>query len=171
MAQEQQVDLNGEGSTDYGDKTPFLPFGDGTYTTRLLKIYYHKGFKAGKTYRAKVKVLKSDRADVKEGHSYALQFKIGGEKETQIQARARQIRAFVAAHFGADPSDKSFDGNGALKTLCDLSNADALAKDAESTFDVEIVCRDKQVEENGKKLTNSDGSPKMVTNQFYNPVT
>jgi len=163
-------DLNGKGMTDYGDRTPFLPFGEGRYTTRLQKIYFHEGFKAGNTYRSKVLILSSDRKDVKEGELYAIQLKLDGKDPLQKAARARAVRSYVAAHFGADPADAAFDGNGALDSLIKLSDADALAKDADTTFEIEIVCKDKQVEENGKKVNNSDGSPKMFTNQYYNPI-
>lgn len=155
--------------TDYGDRTPFLPFGEGRYTVNLRKFFFHEGFK-GNAYRTKFIVEKSNRGDVKEGDEYAVQFPLDGTK-LQRPARARQLRAFVAANFGADPADVAFDGNGAIDSLSKLSDADGLGKDGDSTFRIEIVCRDRQAtDEDGKKLTNPDGSPKMFTNQFYNAI-
>lgn len=168
---EENLDLNGEGSTDYGDKTPLLPFGEGRYLVLVRKFMFHKGYK-GKAYRCKYKVIESDRKDVKEGYEYMTHLKVGGDKPDTEKARLRAVRSFVAAMFSADPADKGFDANDAQKTLLELSAADQLGDgEGQEQFVIEIVCRDKQISDAKTKalVFNADGSPKMITNQFYNP--
>lgn len=167
-APERHIDLNSEGATDYGDQTPFLPYGDGRYKVRLTAFLFHDGFK-GRAYRMKFKILESSRDDVEVGDIYMTQFKLGGDNVNQKRARMRQLRAVVAACYGQDPADESFDGNEALDTLCALSAANELNKDPDSTFDIEIVCRDKVLidDKTKKPFVDENGNPKKVTNQFY----
>ena len=57
-----QVDLDSdEKLRDYGDQTPFYPFGESECDAELVSFLYHDGYK-GKAYRAKVKITKSERA-------------------------------------------------------------------------------------------------------------
>lgn len=162
-----EVDLNGEKMTDYGNNTPFIPFGEGKYTAQLLHLAYHKGFK-GKAYRAKVKILTSDRKDVNVGYDYAIQYKLSDD-ELKKEIAMKGLRATCAAVFDGDPADKAFDGNGALKTLLDASTEDELEG---MDLKFEIVSREKQAVDKVTKelIFNKDGSPKMFTNQFYNKV-
>lgn len=162
-----EVDLNGEKMTDYGNNTPFLPFGEGKYTAQLLHLAFHKGFK-GKAYRAKFKVLTSDRKDVNVGYDYATQFKLSDD-ELKKEIAMKGLRSLCAAIFSADPSDKEFDGNRALKTLLDASTEDELAA---LDMKFEIVSREKQATDKVTKalVFDKDGKPKMFTNSFYNKV-
>lgn len=161
------VDLNEEKLRDYGDQTPFLPFGASKVTVKLTAVLFHDGFR-GKAYRAKFDVLKADREDIKVGYTYCIQFKLSDDK-LQKEIKMKQLRSFVAAVFDADARDEAFDGNEALDTLLALTEADELAK---ADMKVEIVSIDKQqVDKTSKEgKTNKDGSPKMVTNQFFNSV-
>lgn len=161
------VDLNDKKLSDYGDQTPFLPFGQSKITARLTAMVFHKGFR-GKAYRAKFEVLKSDRDDIKVGYTYCIQFKLSDD-QLQTEIKMKALRSFVAAAFSADPRDEDYDANEGIDTLLELTEADALAGE---DIQVEIVSVDKQqvdkTTKEGRK--NKDGSPKMVTNQFYNPV-
>ncbi len=162
-----EVDLNGEGMTDYGSNTPFLPFGESKVTAQLTHLAYHKGFK-GRAYRAKIKILTSDRKDISVGYPYMIQFKLSDD-ELKKEIAMKGLRSVCAAVYDADPADKEFNGNAALATLTELSTNDML-EDENMVF--EIVSREKQATDKKTKepVTNKDGTPKMFTNQFYNKV-
>lgn len=166
-AEAPNVDLNGENMTDYGNNTPFIPFGEGKYVTRLLALAYHQGYK-GNAYRAKVKILKSDRKDVNEGYDYAIQFKLAEDK-TKREIQLKGLRSLCAAVYDADPADKDFDGNKALATLLELSTEDMLEGE---DMQLEIVSREKQAVDKVTKIpvNNPDGTPKMFSNLFYNKL-
>ncbi len=161
------VDLNDKKLTDFGDQTPFLPFGPSKVVGKLTAFLYHEGFR-GNAYRVKFDVISSDRADVKAGYTYCIQFPLSDDK-LRKEIKMKQLRSFVASVFDADPRDEDYDANAGMGLLLELTEADALAGE---NMHIEIVSVDKQMVDKDTKVPkkNPDGSPKMATNQFFNAV-
>lgn len=162
-----KVDLDGdEKLRNYGDQTPFLPFGEGEYEADLSAFVYHDGYK-GQAYRAKITITKSDRDDVKVGKLFVLQFPLDGKKE-QKQAKLKELRQFLAACMSEDPKNEAFKANPAIELL-----TEATANEQMKTLELglKISCRDKVARDKDTKeiLTNKKGEEVTFTNRYYSP--
>ncbi len=166
MAKAPKVDLDDDKALrDYGDQTPFLPFGESEIDADLVTFLYHDGYK-GKAYRAKVKVTKSDADHVKEGKIYLIAFPLDGKKEQQT-AKKKELRQFVAAIMKANPADEAFKANEAMSTLCDAHEAGALA---DSGFSLHISSRDRPGVDSKTKepiMNQKTGQQMIFTNRNY----
>jgi hypothetical protein len=163
-----QVDLDGNKDLrDYGDQTPFLPFGEGEYVVKLVAFLFHDGYK-GKAYRAKVKIVESDRDDVKVDKIFAMQFPIEGQKE-QRNAKLKELRSFLAAVMGGDPKDEAFKANAAIETLSEATAEEVLE---DVGYLIKVSCRDKVLRDKATKepLKDKSGKEKTATNRFYDHV-
>src|SRR5690606_36635763 len=80
-----------------------------------------------------VEILESNRDDVAVGYKYVKHFGVTqpGEKGN---AAKKELRAFLAACFGADPRDKTFDANARGAELCALGES---LKEADIILDIE----------------------------------
>ncbi len=159
------VDLDGDKELrDYGDQTPFLPFGESEIVAKLVAFVFHDGYK-GKAYRAKIKVEDNGgREDIRKGKLFVLHFSLEGKKD-QVQAKKKELRQFVAAMFNADARDEAFKANDAMTTLCDLTAEEKLE---EADMKLRITSRDKQaVDKKTKEKILKDGKPLMFTNRYF----
>lgn len=159
------LDCDADEVVDYGENTPFLPYGDGKYQVHLTAFFFKDGFKSGKSYRIYFKVLESDRADVKVGYTYARMIKVPpqGENDVKTQTKRRvaahALRSLAASVMGEDPKNKEFEANPVLETLEELHKEGQL-EDANMLF--QITARNTPPDpENGNKT---------FTNYFYDPI-
>lgn len=161
-----KCDLDGdEKLRDYGDQTPFYPFGESETVSQLVAFNYHDGYK-GKAYRAKVKIVENGgREDMREGKLYVLHFSLDGNAEQQ-RAKKKELRQFVAAMFSADARDEGFKANEAMTTLCELTDSEEIEA---AEMKLRISSRDKQGKDKktDEPLFKKDGSPLMFTNRYY----
>ena len=162
-----EIDLNGEKLRDFGNSTPFLPFGKARYTAQLIGLVYHKGHK-GRAFRAKFLILSSNRDDVDAGDERAHPFKFT-EDAVKQELIWKSLRQLNAAAFKADPSSKTFDGNKAQAALIEATQHDMIK---EMNIRVEIVADEVQAKNKDTKelIFNKDGSPKMFTNFYFNAI-
>ncbi len=159
-----QVDLDSdEKLRDYGDQTPFLPYGESEVDGDLVFFGFHDGYR-GKAYRAKIKVTKSDADHVKVGKVYVLAFPLDGKPDAKRQ-KQKELRAFVAGCMKADPADEKFSGNKAIETLSDASEAEAL-----EGICVHVSSRDRAAVDKDKKPIMKDGVQVIYTNRSYSAV-
>jgi len=159
-----KVDLDGdEKLRDYGDQTPFYPYGESEADCELVAFLYHDGYK-GKAYRAKVKVVKSDAEDrVKVGKIYMMAFKLEG-KPDQIRAKKKELRQFVGGVMGQNAADESFKANDAIELLTEASSVEAL-----DGYGVHISSRDRPAtDKDGKPiLDDKTGVQRIYTNRNF----
>lgn len=170
MAKAPKVDLDGDSKLrDYGDQTPFLPFGESELDCELVTFLYHDGYK-GAAYRAKVRVTKSDSDEIKVGKVFMLAFKLDGTAD-QKRAKFKELRQFVAAVMKGDPSSDEFKANDAIVTLTDASSADALEG---SGFGLHISSRDRPAVDSKTKepiIDKKTGEQKVFTNRYFDALS
>jgi hypothetical protein len=163
-----KVDLDDdEKLREYGDQTPFLPFGEAEYDFTLNSFLYHDGYK-GKAYRAKINITKvegRETDDVKVGKEYVLHFSLDGSAE-QKRAKKKELRQFLAALMKEDPRDEEFKANSVIETLTEAT-AEETCKDLE--LGGHISCRDRaQTDDDGEPvLDKKTNKPKIFTNRYY----
>lgn len=160
-----KVDLDGdEKLRDYGDQTPFLPFGESEIDADLVAFLYHNGYR-GSAYRAKIKITKSDVETIKVGKIFCLHFKLDGTAD-QKRAKGKELRQFVAGIMSQDARDEAFKANDAIVTLSDASSAEALDG---SGFGLHISSRDKPAtDKDGEPiLDKKTGEQKIFTNRYF----
>lgn len=159
-----QVDLDSDAKLrDYGDQTPFLPYGESEVDGNLVFFGFHDGYK-GKAYRAKILVTKSDTPDrVKVGKVYVLAFSLDGKAEAKRQ-KQKELRQFVAAVMKADAADENFSGNAAIATLSEASENECL-----EGFGVHVSSRDRGAvdKETKKPILDGEGNQKIYTNRSF----
>jgi hypothetical protein len=163
-----QVDLDGdEKLRDYGDDTPFYPFGESEADCELVSFLYHDGYK-GKAYRAKVRVVKSDAPDtLKVGKVYCFHFKLEGTVD-QKRAKMKELRSLVAAVMGEDPKDANFKANDAMSLLTEASTAEAL-----EGYGLHVSSRDRPAVDTKTKepiIDQKTGKQKIFTNRYFKPL-
>ncbi len=149
---------------DYGDQTPFLPFGESELDCELKFFGFHDGYK-GRAYRAKVEVRKSDIDEIKPGKVFLLAFKLDGSADAK-RAKMKELRQFVAAVMKADAADEKFSGNAAIETLSDASANDCL-----DGFGLHISSRNRPaVDKNKKPILDDEGKQKIYTNRYFSAL-
>jgi hypothetical protein len=116
------IDLNNEKLMNYEQGLPFFPREVGSFKLELRTAVYRDGFKGGKQLRFGVIVTESNAEAVKSGEEYCLYFPLTDADRVKQEIRQKEVRAFVAAVFGADPSDLEFDANAALETLLEVGD-------------------------------------------------
>lgn len=104
------MDLNSQQCINYGEQTPFFPYGDGTFQVYFLQLSKLDGPPVA--YLAKFFVASSNRSDVVVGQEYALYFSCKDQEKQAISAS--KLRSLCASVLGADSGDPNFDGNAAL---------------------------------------------------------
>lgn len=168
MSKAPQVDLDSDAKLrDYGDQTPFLPYGESEVDGNLVFFGFHDGYK-GKAYRAKILITKSDTPDVvKVGKVYVLAFSLDGKAEAKRQ-KQKELRQFVAAVMKADAADENFSGNAAIATLSEASENECL-----EGFGVHVSSRDRGATDKDTKepiLDEKTGKQKIYTNRNYSAL-
>jgi hypothetical protein len=163
MAKAPQVDLDGdEKLRDYGDQTPFLPFGESEIDGDLVHFGFHAGYR-GNAYRVKLKITKSDSDAIKVGKAYLLAFKLDG-KPDEVRARKKELRQLVAAVMGADAASEAFLANEAMAALSEASKEEAL-----EGFGLHVTSRDRPGVDSKTKepILDKDGKQKIFTNRSF----
>jgi len=111
------LNLNDEQAIDYSSSLPFLPFeAVGHYVLDILSYEDHEGYN-GTGDLVTVKVLETDRTDVRVGQSYVFYFRTDVTGKAKAFAAAR-LRSFIRSAVGVPESEaRTFDANSARKAL------------------------------------------------------
>lgn len=120
------LDLNDPKCIDYSSKIPLFPF-DAYGDFEFALVSYIESGEAGSEKNkgekefdlATVRVVNSTAEGIKEGDLYGFFFQTGGNGMSVKSRpyRAAELRNFHKAVLKVDPTDRTFDGNAARKTL------------------------------------------------------
>lgn len=136
--------LNSKELTDYGNATPLLPWGEGTYQGKMVGLRYHEGFK-GKAFFADFVPETTTREDVFTGQRYSIYFPISSDGVKQ-QINMKKLRACLAACAGEDPGNEDFDADSMRELVIAESSA------GECSYPLRVQTRNKETKQ-GKTVT------------------